>query len=403
MNAQRSSISFGTRDGFVLPSVVFSVAMMSVIVVVSLSTASDERRASRAVRESTLSEYMAEAGLRQTYGAWPSTQVKAMNPGDSLDLGWQTLPNSGKYRAVIHRVDKGGLQEYDVVVQGRRTDLNGGMSNVLGIVGGVPVFTQAVYAKTNVSLSGGGLINSYDSDVAPYTAATADSAANIISNGSMNIQQTTVQGDATAAGTITFGQFGVVTGTTTSNAPPAPAMDINTCPAAGFTPAGSVPTGAGISYSASTGVLTVTSGAVLNLTGGPYYFSRVILSGNSSLAVNPPAGSRIEVFVSDSLNLSGGSVTNLSGNPTRLGFSSCGTANPAGTWSITGGSAADFSVYAPDHPVLITGSGDLYGSVVALTYTATGGANLHYDAALSRIGSTKLMVQRATWALLPGT
>jgi hypothetical protein len=129
----------------------------------------------------------------------------------------------------------------------------------------------------------------------------------------------------------------------------------------------------------------------------------VILAGNASIVVNPPAGARIEVFVSDSLNLSGGSVTNLTGSATALGFSSCGVANPARTWSVSGGSAADFSVYAPDHPVIITGGGDLYGSVVALTYTATGGANLHYDAALSRIASTKLLVHRATWALFPGS
>ena len=164
-----------------------------------------------------------------------------------------------------------------------------------------------------------------------------------------------------------------------------------------------MPSGAGISYNASTGVLSVSSGAVLNLTAGPYYFSRLILSGNASVSVNPAAGTRIEVYVSDSLNLSGGSVTNLSGAPTRLGFSSCGSPNPARTWSLAGGTAANFSVYAPDHPVIVTGGGDIYGSVVASTYTATGGAKLHYDAALARIGSTKLLVQRATWALFPGS
>src|SRR3954468_21535815 len=130
------------REGFVLPTIVFAVAAMSIIVVASLATSSDERRASRAVRESTLAECVGDAGLRQTYGAWPVAPVKALNPGDSLDLGWQTLPNSGnagKYRAVIHRVDNGGLQEYDVIVQGRRTGLNGGISTIIGVVGGVPL------------------------------------------------------------------------------------------------------------------------------------------------------------------------------------------------------------------------------------------------------------------------
>ena len=149
---QSATFFSANRDGFVLPAVVFSIAIMSVVVVAVLTNAQDERRASRAVRESTLAVYTAEAGLRQTYGNWPVAPVKAMNPGDSLDLGWQTLPNNEKYRAVIHRVDKGGLQEYNVIVQGRRTGLNGGFSTVIGVVGGVPLFNRAIYGESQLSL-----------------------------------------------------------------------------------------------------------------------------------------------------------------------------------------------------------------------------------------------------------
>ncbi|HKC81730.1 MAG TPA: PilX N-terminal domain-containing pilus assembly protein, partial [Gemmatimonadaceae bacterium] len=63
------------RRGFVLPSVIFAITIMSVIAVVALNTATDESHASRATRESTLAMYAAEAGLRQTYGAWPSAAV----------------------------------------------------------------------------------------------------------------------------------------------------------------------------------------------------------------------------------------------------------------------------------------------------------------------------------------
>ncbi|MEX2109412.1 MAG: pilus assembly PilX N-terminal domain-containing protein [Gemmatimonadaceae bacterium] len=385
-----------------MPTVIFGLAVMSIIAVAALSTSSDERRASRAVRESTMALYAAEAGLRQTYGAWPKAPVKALNPGDSLDLGWQTLSTNSSYRTVIHRMDKGGIQEYNVVVQGRRTGLNGGVSTILGVVGGVPVFTYGVYAKTNISLGGNGRLDGYDSEQAPYDALTADSTANLWSNGTMDINRTTVLGNASATGSITTGTGVNVTGGLTSGADPAPPMDINACPATGFTPAANVPNGAGISYNASTGVLSVAAGAVVNLTGSQYFFSRVILQGNSSITVNPPAGSRVEVIVSDSVNLSGGSVTNLSGVPTRLGFSSCGSPTPERTWVLTGGSGAAFSVYAPNHPVIVTGGGDLFGAVVSSSYTATGGAELHYDAALARIGADKLIVHRATWAMLPG-
>src|SRR5256885_15855209 len=97
----RSSVPAATnRRGFVMPTVILAITVMSLIAVAALTTASDERRASRATRESTLAMYAAEAGLRQTYGAWPAA-AKALTPGDSLDLGWQSLPNKAAYQAVI--------------------------------------------------------------------------------------------------------------------------------------------------------------------------------------------------------------------------------------------------------------------------------------------------------------
>src|SRR5207237_1888416 len=227
---------------------------------------SDERRASRATRESTLAMYAAEAGLRQTYGAWPVVAVKALNPGDSLDLGWHSLPNKAAYRTVIHRVDQGGLQEYNVVAQGRRTDPTAGIITIVGAAGGVPVFKYAVRTDSTLYLNNGGLFDAFDSDVGPYVAATADSAANLWSNSDIYITKTTVKGTASAVGTLTFGQYGVVTGVTASGAAALTPMEINPCPAGvAFTPAAKVPTGTGISYSPLTGVLTVSGGATLTL------------------------------------------------------------------------------------------------------------------------------------------
>ncbi len=279
MNADKYSlVSKHNRDGFVLPTVLFSVAIMSVVVVAVLSNASDERRASRAVRESTLAVYTAEAGLRQTYGAWPSAPVKALNPGDSLDLGWQTLPNNEKYRAVIHRMDKGGLQEYNVVVQGRRTGLNGGISTVIGVVGGVPLFNRAIYGDTLVYLSGGGLVDSFDSEVGPYNALTADSIADIFTNKNLNVQKATVKGNVAAGGTITLGNNGVtITGTKTAGVPVIPPYDVVPCPATGYTP---VSPELAIAGYTGNGVLNVAAGVTVNFTQSQYFFKSVVFAGN---------------------------------------------------------------------------------------------------------------------------
>ena len=390
------------RKGFVLPSVIFAITIMSVIVIVALNTASDERRASRGTRESTLAMYAAEAGLRQTYGAWPSTAVKALNPGDSLDLGWQNLPNKAAYRAVIHRVDKGALQEYNVVVQGRRTDPTAGITTIVGAVGGIPIFKHAVYTEDDLTLNNGGLFNSYDSDVGAYTSGTADSAANLRAGDDISITQTTVKGDATATGSVSLGASGVLSGDKTSGATAVTPMDIIACPAGGYTPTANVPTGSGISYNAVSGVLTVSGGNTLTLTDTSYFFRSIVLTGNARLVFpgTPPA----RVVLRDSINAANGIVTNSSAKAANLSFSSCGTSATPAYWALSSsGSSAYYTVYAPNHVVYETGGGDFYGAIVASVYYATGGGRFHYDAALARQPSNKLAVQRGSWAQLPGS
>jgi hypothetical protein len=386
----------------VLPTVILAITVMSLIAVVSLTTASDERYASRATRESTLAMYAAEAGLRQTYGAWPTVSVNSLKPGDSLDLGWQTLPNKAAYRSVIHRVDKGGLQEYSVVVQGRRTDPTAGIITLVGAAGGVPIFKYAVRTEGILKLNNGGVFDSFDSEVGQYSAITADTVADIWANGDMTVAWTTVKGNATASGTITLGSHGVVSGATTSDTAALAPMDIIPCPGGGFTPTAKVPTGPGISYSSSSGVVTVSGGATLTLTDTSYFFASIVLTGNSKLVF--PGAAHANVVLRDSLNAAAGTIVNSSANATMLAFASCGASATPAWWALSsGGTASYYSVYAPNHIVYEIGGGDFYGAVVASDYYSSGGGKFHYDAALARQPSNKTAVQPGSWAQLPGS
>jgi len=391
------------RKGFVLPTVIFAVTIMSVIAVVTLSTSSDERRTSRASRESTLAMYAAEAGLRQTYGAWPVAAVSALKPGDSLDLGWQTLPNKAAFRTVIHRVDGGGLQEYAVIVQGRRTDPTAGIMTIAGAVGAVPTFKYAVSTDSALYLNNGGLFDGYDSDRGPYVALTADSTANLRSGVTNYIAQTLVKGDALSVGALTLGAGGVVTGAKTTGIPIVPPRDIIPCPVGGFTPAAKVPAGPGITYNSVTGVLSLSGNATnLILTDTAYFFSSIVVTNNAKLIF--PGTSKVQIFLRDSLNASGGNVVNQSQLPPMVSFSSCGTSATLAYWALSSGAYAGyFSVYAPNHVVYELGGGDFYGAIVAWIYYATGGGRFHYDAALARQPSNRLEVQRGSWAQLPGS
>jgi type II secretory pathway pseudopilin PulG len=397
---QRENLPLSSRRGFVLPTVIFAITIMSVITVVVLSTASDERRASRATRETTLAMYAAEAGLRHTYGAWPAA-ANALAPGDSLDLGWHGLPNKAAYRPVIHRVDNGGLQEYNVVVQGRRTDPTAGIITIVGGAGGVPIFKYAVRAEGILYLNDDGAVfDAFDSDVGAYSALTADTLADIWANGDLTVTKTTVKGSATSVGTITLGQNGVVTGATASGATALTPMDILPCPAGGFTPTVDVPGGPGVSYNSSTGVVKVFGGATLTLTASSYFFSSIVLTGNSRLVF--PGNPRVSVYLRDSLNAAAGTITNASSEATALSFTSCGTSATPADWGLNTGGTAYYSVYAPNHVVYEIGAGDFYGAVVASAYYATGGGNFHYDAALARQSSNKVAVHPGSWAQLPG-
>jgi hypothetical protein len=302
---------------------------------------------------------------------------------------------------VIHRVDKGGLQEYNVVVQGRRTDPTAGIITIVGAAGGVPIFKYAVRTEGILFLNNGGVFDAFDSDIAPYSGLTADTIANLWANGDMTITQTTVKGSATATGSLTFGTGGSVAGATATGATALTPMDIIPCPSGGFTPTAKVPAQPGVSYSSVSGVLTVSSGT-LTLTDTAYFFSSIVLKNNSKLSF--PGTSHANVVLRDSLNAASGTIINSSTNATSLAFASCGTSATPAWWALSsGGTASYYSVYAPNHIVYETGAGDFYGAVIASIYYAQGGGKFHYDAALARQPSNKVAVQPGSWAQLPGS
>jgi hypothetical protein len=57
-------------------------------------------------------------------------------------------------------------------------------------------------------------------------------------------------------------------------------------------------------------------------------------------------------------------------------------------------------VYAPSHDITISGSGDLYGAIVANSIASSGGSKVHYDEALSNARSTIITIVRGAWTEL---
>ncbi len=109
-----------------MPMIIFALVVMGTVAVAAMLTAGDEQRSARAVRESGAAFYAAEAGLNQVWATWDDTLVANLAPGDSLDLGWQTLDNGASYRAVITRYDNGsGITVTDPVLLGMMVEGRG--------------------------------------------------------------------------------------------------------------------------------------------------------------------------------------------------------------------------------------------------------------------------------------
>ena len=120
----RISAHWEGRDGFALPVVLLALAVMTTIAVAALTTATDEQKSARAVREAGRAFFVAEAGVWESWANWPADSiVSGIAQGDSLDLGWKSLDNGGQYRGEIFRW---GPTTFGLVVEGRGAGPLGG-------------------------------------------------------------------------------------------------------------------------------------------------------------------------------------------------------------------------------------------------------------------------------------
>ena len=104
--------------GFILPMVIFALAVMGVLVMIIVGTSDDDRLGSRYDFEGTRSFYAAEAGANKILADWKTNGYEATVPnvGNTNVLAWATLPQGGgRYRGTILKVD---ANTYMITVDG---------------------------------------------------------------------------------------------------------------------------------------------------------------------------------------------------------------------------------------------------------------------------------------------
>jgi hypothetical protein len=134
------------------------------------------------------------------------------------------------------------------------------------------------------------------------------------------------------------------------------------------------------------GNLTASGGTTMHVSIGTYNLNSLMLSGNSILVVD--SGPVVMNIAGNSLSgggtaidLSGGSMSNVSGMPSNLQFYYGGSRST----KLSGG-AGDFAVvYAPNSPITLSGGSHFYGAIVGSTITLSGGTAVHYDRSLPNI------------------
>jgi hypothetical protein len=139
------------------------------------------------------------------------------------------------------------------------------------------------------------------------------------------------------------------------------------------------------------GNVNVNGGTTVQVTTGTYTFNSLTFTGNSVLWVGSgPGGPAVVNLAGAGLNasskvmdLSGGSIVNLSGKPSNLEFFYAGSH----ALNLSGGSQTYATAYAPNAPVNMSGGTDWFGAIIGSTVTNSGGTAVHFDTNLTNIAA----------------
>ena len=268
-------------------------------------------------------------------------------------------------------------------------------------------FNKNIAAGGSIGLSGGAVIDGYNSSNGPYNTGTNRNAAGgLVSNtklakgidvGTAHVYGTVATGPG---GTVNVGSSGAVgdVAWNASHTGVEPGWTNNNGSIA-FT-SNSPPTGSPVTP-------TITSTAksnIMYLSTGLYMATNVtssdstkpiIVTGNATLWVKNDftvsgsgyvyiaPGASLTLYIGDKGTVSGGGVVNGTGIPANMsliGLPTCNTLDYSGSADFVG------TINAPQADVTVSGGADVYGAVICGTFTSSGGSGVHYDQALAGPG-----------------
>jgi hypothetical protein len=264
-------------------------------------------------------------------------------------------------------------------------------------------FSKNVAAGGQITLSGGAVLDGYDSSSGPYnTSSNRNAGGGLVSNTQVakgiNVGTAHVYGMVATGpgGTVDVGSSGAVgdeawNASHTGIEPGWTNNNVNVSYPSNSPPTGSTQTptvtsigGSNIMYlsaglyktsdftsSDKTKPMVVTGDATLWVTGD------FTVSGSGYVYISP--GASLTIYIGGKGTVSGGGVVNGTGVPADcsiLGLSSCTDLTYSGSADYVG------TINAPQADMTVSGGADVYGAVICRTFTSSGGSGVHYDQAL---------------------
>jgi len=231
------------------------------------------------------------------------------------------------------------------------------------------LFTDALFGREQVTLSGNATTDSYDSSLGAYGGKNQFQNGDIQSNGAINLNgNAQVQGNATPGPDSKLDTNGnaSVTGSTD------PATSSKTLPDI------TIPGNA-----IDLGNIQLSGNDSRTLTAGVYKVSGLSISGNATLMIDAAAGA-ITLYVTGAISVGGNGISNGSGLPKNLAIVQTGNSGI----SFSGNSNYYGTIYAPNSELAMSGNNEMFGSFVGASMAITGNAKFHYDQILKTLSGT---------------
>lgn len=298
------------------------------------------------------------------------------------------------------------------------------------------LWSNGVVSKGTLTFSGNAAIDSYDSSVGPYNAATNRTDRVTVASASTALDPVVIGSNAsvygyvaTTGGDPVVGAGGQIYGATTPVGTAVDASRIRRDFTSNF-PDMTSPTGTATSLGNVNASVTLPRGGDVAGANGRYLYTAtgVSLAGSDALRIRGPvdiiitgslsvagnaslsvgdsgtsATASMNLYCPGSVSLGGNGMVNYSDNPAKSTIWGTAVSPATQTVSIAGNGSFTGTIYAPNATISMTGNGDTSGALIGKAVTIGGNGKFHYDTDLADVQATvDVSFRISAWSELSG-